>query len=95
MWRTEAGGLLCRETGKSCAGSYGSVVQQQLGENKLLNSKGFDLDFSKGLVDEVIHNKEEWDDEEFYFVVDELIKFIPQVKYEKLSFCAGLLSIKG
>lgn len=38
---------------------------------------------------------EEWDDEEFYFAVDELAKFIPQVKYEKYSFCAGLLSIKG
>ena len=34
-------------------------------------------------------------DKSGYFVVDELIKFIPQVKYEKLSFCAGLLSIKG
>lgn len=38
---------------------------------------------------------EEWDDDEFYFAVDELTKFIPQVKYEKFSFCAGLLSIKG
>ncbi|MDE7016539.1 MAG: class I SAM-dependent methyltransferase [Lachnospiraceae bacterium] len=37
---------------------------------------------------------EEWDDDECYFVVDELTKFIPQVKYEKYSFCAGLLSIK-
>ncbi len=37
----------------------------------------------------------EWDDDECYFVVDELMKFIPRVKYEKYSFCAGLLSIKG
>lgn len=37
----------------------------------------------------------EWDDEEFYFAVDEMMKFIPQVKYEKYSSCAGLLSIKG
>ena len=36
---------------------------------------------------------EEWDDDEFYFVVDELTKFFPQMKYEKFSFCAGLLSI--
>ncbi len=38
---------------------------------------------------------EEWDDEEFYFAVDELTEFIPQAKCEKFSFCAGLLSIKG
>lgn len=38
---------------------------------------------------------EEWDDDEFYFVVNERKKSIPQVKYEKFSFCAGLLSIKG
>lgn len=38
---------------------------------------------------------EEWDDDEFYFAVDEWMKFIPQVKYERFSFCAGLLSITG
>lgn len=37
---------------------------------------------------------EEWDDDESYFAVDELTKFIPQVKYEKFSSCAGVLSIK-
>lgn len=38
---------------------------------------------------------EEWDDDEFYFAVDELAKYFPQAKYERYSFCAGLLSIKG
>jgi putative AdoMet-dependent methyltransferase len=38
---------------------------------------------------------EEWDDEEFYFVVDELTEVFPKMKYEKLSFCAGLLSLKN
>ena len=38
---------------------------------------------------------EEWDDEEFYFVADELARSFPQMKFEKFSFCAGLLSIKG
>lgn len=37
---------------------------------------------------------EEWDDEEFYFVADELMKSFPQMKYEKFSFCAGLFSLK-
>ncbi len=123
----------------------------ELAKKKMPKAELFQGDFSKGLVDEFIHNKydaviatyslhhlsdeqkihlikkilpllndggclyigdimfetrtelerqktligEEWDDDEFYFVVDELIKFIPQVKYEKFSFCAGLLSIKG
>lgn len=35
---------------------------------------------------------EEWDDDEVYFVIDELTKSFPQVRYEKFSFCAGLLS---
>lgn len=38
---------------------------------------------------------EEWDDEEIYFVADELTKSFPQMKYEKFSFCAGLFSIQG
>lgn len=38
---------------------------------------------------------EEWDDDEIYFIVDELRKSFPQMKYEKFSFCAGLLSLKG
>ena len=123
----------------------------ELAKKKMPKAELFQGDFSKGLVDELIHNKydaviatyslhhlsdeqkihlikkilpllrnegclyigdvmfetrtelkrqktligEEWDDDESYFVVDELMKFIPQVKYEKFSFCAGLLSIKG
>lgn len=34
---------------------------------------------------------EEWDDEEFYFVYDELKKAFPALKFEKISFCAGVL----
>lgn len=36
---------------------------------------------------------DEWDDEEIYFVVDELTKSFPQMKFEQFSFCAGLLSL--
>lgn len=36
---------------------------------------------------------EEWDDEEFYFIADELKRSFPQMKYERFSFCAGLLSM--
>lgn len=36
-----------------------------------------------------------WDDEEIYFVADELIKSFPQMKFEKVSFCSGLLSLEG
>ena len=37
---------------------------------------------------------EEWDDDEFYFVADEIAMSFPQMKFEKFSFCAGLLSFK-
>lgn len=38
---------------------------------------------------------DEWDDEEIYFVVDELIEAFPQLKFEQFSFCAGLLSLNS
>ena len=37
---------------------------------------------------------DEWDDDEIYFVVDELIKTFPQIKFERFSFCSGLLSLE-
>ena len=36
---------------------------------------------------------EEWDDEEVYFVFDELQKAFPTMKFEQISYCAGLLSL--
>lgn len=36
---------------------------------------------------------EEWDDEEIYFVFDELQKVFPSLKFEQVSFCAGILSL--
>lgn len=36
---------------------------------------------------------EEWDDEEIYFVFDELQQALPQLQFEKLSSCAGLLTL--
>ena len=36
---------------------------------------------------------EEWDDEEIYFVYDELRKALPTMKFEQISYCAGVLSI--
>ena len=37
---------------------------------------------------------EEWDDEEIYFVFDELKRDFPALRFEKLSPCAGLLRLK-
>lgn len=37
---------------------------------------------------------DEWDDEEIYFVVDELTESFPQIKFEQFSFCSGLLSLE-
>lgn len=36
---------------------------------------------------------EEWDDEEIYFVFDELRKTFPAMRFEQISYCAGVLSL--
>lgn len=36
---------------------------------------------------------DEWDDEEIYFVVDELRRSFPALSFEKVSYCAGVLSL--
>ena len=37
---------------------------------------------------------DEWDDDEIYFVAEELRKDFPKIKFEPFSFCAGLFSLK-
>ena len=36
---------------------------------------------------------DEWDEEEIYFVFDELKKLFPTMKFEQISYCAGVLSL--
>ena len=36
---------------------------------------------------------DEWDDEEIYFVIDEMKKEFPGLKFTKVSYCAGILSL--
>ena len=36
---------------------------------------------------------EEWDDDEIYFVFDEIQKSFPKMKFIQISYCAGLLSL--
>ena len=36
---------------------------------------------------------DEWDDEEIYFVFDELRQTFPTMKFEQISYCAGVLSL--
>ena len=36
---------------------------------------------------------EEWDEEEFYFVADELRKAFPQLRFEKTTDCSGILTL--
>ena len=38
---------------------------------------------------------DEWDDEEFYWKADEMRKVFPELKFEKISFCAGIISIQN
>ena len=37
---------------------------------------------------------EEWDDEEVYFVIDELTSAFPTLRYQPVSYCAGILEIR-
>ena len=37
---------------------------------------------------------DEWDEDEIYFVFDELQQAFPQLEFESFSFCAGLLSLR-
>lgn len=36
---------------------------------------------------------EEWDDDEIYFVFEELQKVFPKMKFDQVSHCAGILSL--
>ena len=36
---------------------------------------------------------DEWDDDELYPVACEIRKELPQVRFEKISFCAGILTL--
>ena len=38
---------------------------------------------------------EEWDDEESYFVIDEMTSEFPDLIYEPVSYCAGILTLSG
>lgn len=36
---------------------------------------------------------DEWDDDEIYFVFDEMQKLLPNLKFQQISYCAGILSL--
>ncbi len=36
----------------------------------------------------------EWDDDEFYFVASELQAVFPEMQFEQVSFCAGILTLR-
>ena len=38
---------------------------------------------------------EEWDDEEVYFVIDELTSAFPNLRYQPVSYCAGILTLSN
>lgn len=37
---------------------------------------------------------ETWDEDEFYFIAEEMKKYFPEMKFEKFSDCAGLITLK-
>jgi putative AdoMet-dependent methyltransferase len=36
-----------------------------------------------------------WDDKENYYIVDDIKKAFPEVKFEKMSYCAGILELSS
>ncbi len=40
-----------------------------------------------------LKDKDIWDEEENYFIVDEIKKVFPNIKFVKYSYCSGLLSL--
>ena len=38
---------------------------------------------------------DEWDDEEFYFVIDEMKREFPDFAFEQVSHCSGIITISG
>ena len=38
---------------------------------------------------------DEWDNDEIYFVIDEFSSYFPRTKFEKISKCAGLITLKN
>ena len=42
----------------------------------------------------VVLRKCEWDEDEIYFVFDELKEHFPQLEFEQVSYCAGVLYLK-
>lgn len=34
-----------------------------------------------------------WDEDEIYFVIDELRKAFPELEFEQKSYCSGIISI--
>jgi putative AdoMet-dependent methyltransferase len=65
----------------------------------LLNEDGMiyvgDVAFQtrKDLEDCKVEAEKYWDDEEIYFVYKELKEHLPNLTFEKYSFCSGLLTI--
>ena len=66
-------------------------------------------DFAQGLAEELTKNRYdaivatyslhhltggEWDDEEIYFVYDELKRSFPEMKFKRFSYCAGVRSLE-
>ncbi len=37
---------------------------------------------------------DDWDDDEIYFVIDELRHFFPNLSFEQKSYCSGIISIQ-
>ena len=86
------------EHGCSIYGQDFSSGMIELASGKMPGSHLYQGDFTKGLV-EPLRNQcrqeagDEWDDEELYFVADELRSAFPNITFRQISYCAGILTL--
>lgn len=62
----------------------------------MFDSKGFDSwadSYDKDMERCREEYTDEWDDDEIYFVAEEFKKVFPEMEFEKISFCGGVISI--
>ena len=71
------------------------LLLDQLNENGLILIGDVAFETREELMRCRKETGDEWDEEENYFVADEMKKEFPGVQFTKVSYCAGILSLSG
>ena len=69
------------------------VLQDRLNENGLILIGDVAFETREELDRCRLASGDEWDEDEFYFVADELRIGFPNLSFERISYCAGILTL--